>query len=153
MHLQQYCICLWFVLKLATMMTAVTLSVETPAETESVVLLIRRTGARATPARVRVLQLLRVAPAALTRHEIEQALADQALDRVTLYRVLEWLVESGFACWCVQIASWGSPPTTPSSSRRRATHDAAPRARSEKDEGAADVSAAEDADADGLRHG
>jgi Fur family ferric uptake transcriptional regulator len=97
MHLQQYCIGLWFALKMATMMTAVTPSVETPAETESVVLLIRRTGSRATPARVRVLQLLRVAPAALTRHEIEQALADQALDRVTLYRVLEWLVESGLA--------------------------------------------------------
>jgi Fur family transcriptional regulator, ferric uptake regulator len=79
------------------MMTVVTPSVDTSVETESVVLLIRRTGARVTPARVRVLQVLRAAPAALTRHEIERALGDRLLDRITLYRVLEWLVESGLA--------------------------------------------------------
>ncbi|MCM8622669.1 MAG: transcriptional repressor [Candidatus Accumulibacter sp.] len=71
--------------------------VETAVEAETAVLLIRRTGARATPARVRVLQLLRSAPAALTHHQIEQALGDLAIDRVTLYRVLDWLVESGIA--------------------------------------------------------
>ena len=59
--------------------------------------LIRRAGARATPARIRVLQLLRAAPTALTHGEIEQALGEQALDRVTLYRVLDWLVASGLA--------------------------------------------------------
>lgn len=58
---------------------------------------IRRVGARATPARVRVLKLLRGAPAALTHSEIELALGDGALDRVTLYRVLDWLVEIGLA--------------------------------------------------------
>lgn len=71
--------------------------VETAAEAETAVLLIRRTGARATPARLRVLRLLRAAPAALTHHQIEQALGDLAIDRVTLYRVLDWLVESGLA--------------------------------------------------------
>lgn len=58
---------------------------------------IRRSGARATPARVRVLRLLRAAPAALTHSEIEAALGDLAIDRVTLYRVLDWLAESGLA--------------------------------------------------------
>ena len=58
---------------------------------------IRRCGARATPARIRVLQLLRSAPAPLTHHEIELALGGLALDRVTLYRVLDWLVDSGLA--------------------------------------------------------
>lgn len=58
---------------------------------------IRCTGARATPARIRVLQLLRAAPTALTHGEIEQALGAPALDRVTLYRVLDWLVDSGLA--------------------------------------------------------
>ena len=58
---------------------------------------IRRTGARATPARIRVLQLLRKAVTAQTHSEIELAFGDLALDRVTLYRVLDWLVESGLA--------------------------------------------------------
>ena len=56
---------------------------------------IRRTGARATPARIRVLRLLRAAPAALTHHEIEHALGAPPIDRVTLYRVLDWLAASG----------------------------------------------------------
>ena len=59
--------------------------------------IIRRTGARATPARIRVLHLLRAAPTALTHTEIELALGSVAIDRVTLYRVLDWLVESGLA--------------------------------------------------------
>ena len=37
------------------------------------------------------------APAALTHHDIELALGTVALDRVTLYRVLDWLVEAGLA--------------------------------------------------------
>ncbi len=59
--------------------------------------LIRGAGARATPARIRVLRLLRLAPTALTHAQIESALGVPALDRVTLYRVLDWLVESGLA--------------------------------------------------------
>jgi Fur family ferric uptake transcriptional regulator len=72
-------------------------SAETAGEYGHAALLIRRAGARATPARIRVLLLLRAAPTALTHHEIEQALGDLAIDRVTLYRVLDWLVESGLA--------------------------------------------------------
>ncbi|MBP8163590.1 MAG: transcriptional repressor, partial [Propionivibrio sp.] len=64
---------------------------------ESVASQIRRCGARATPARIRVLQLLRSTPGALSHNQIEQALGESALDRVTLYRVLDWLVESGLA--------------------------------------------------------
>ncbi len=67
------------------------------ADNDAVAAQIRATGARATPARIRVLQLLRDAPAALTHHDIEAALGDAMLDRVTLYRVLDWLVESGLA--------------------------------------------------------
>ena len=58
---------------------------------------IRATGARATPARIRVLELLSGAPVPLSHHDIESALAPQSLDRVTLYRVLDWLVEAGLA--------------------------------------------------------
>lgn len=58
---------------------------------------IRAVGARATPARIRVLQVLRTAPYALTHHDVEAALGLPAMDRVTLYRVLDWLVESGLA--------------------------------------------------------
>jgi len=85
------------VLKFETMTSSAIASVELSAEAEGTALLIRRVGARATPARVRVLRLLRAAPAALTHHEIEQALGELALDRVTLYRVLDWLVDSGLA--------------------------------------------------------
>ena len=46
---------------------------------------------------MRVLRLLRAAPAPLTHHEIEQALGAPAIDRVTLYRVLDWLAASGLA--------------------------------------------------------
>ena len=65
--------------------------------TDAVADLIRRAGSRATPARIRVLRLLRAAPTALTHNEIEQTLDKPALDRVTLYRVLDWLVASGLA--------------------------------------------------------
>jgi len=41
--------------------------------------------------------LLRAAPTALAHNEIELSLGKPALDRVTLYRVLDWLVESELA--------------------------------------------------------
>ena len=59
--------------------------------------LIRAAGARVTPARIRVLQLLSAAPVPLSHHDIETALGADSLDRVTLYRVLDWLVEAGLA--------------------------------------------------------
>jgi Fur family ferric uptake transcriptional regulator len=70
---------------------------ESLSSSKSVAALIRRKKARATPARVRVLDLLQTSPSALTHAEIEVALGASALDRVTLYRVLEWLVDSGLA--------------------------------------------------------
>ncbi len=55
-------------------------------------------GARATRARVAVLTALLAAQEALTHHDIEQRLArGHDVDRVTLYRVLDWLVEQGLA--------------------------------------------------------
>lgn len=62
----------------------------TPAET-----LIAPHG-RATPARQQVLQTLLAASHALSHGEIEDILGG-GLDRVTLYRVLDWLVGQGLA--------------------------------------------------------
>lgn len=55
---------------------------------------IHALNARVTPARVAVLSLLERAERALSHREIEEALST-GFDRVTLYRVLDWLVESG----------------------------------------------------------
>jgi Fur family ferric uptake transcriptional regulator len=57
---------------------------------------IHALGARVTPARVAVLRLLGTAQQALSHREVEDAL-QAGFDRVTLYRVLDWLVESGLA--------------------------------------------------------
>lgn len=57
---------------------------------------IAATGERVTAARVAVLAELLGAKQALTHHEIERRLS-HPLDRVTLYRVLEWLVAAGLA--------------------------------------------------------
>lgn len=61
---------------------------------------IRAAGARVTPARVRVLAALRDAPGPQSHAEIEDALAREphpGVDRVTLYRVLDWLCSAGLA--------------------------------------------------------
>lgn len=58
---------------------------------------IRAVGARATPARIQVLALLRQTPDALTHLEVERRLGPLAGDRVTLYRTLDWLVSAGLA--------------------------------------------------------
>ena len=61
---------------------------------------IRGHGARVTPARVRVLGLLQSAPGPLSHGDIEKLLNKEerpGMDRVTLYRVLDWLAESGLA--------------------------------------------------------
>lgn len=68
-----------------------------PLEADAVTAQIRQAGARATPARIRVLLLLRAATAAMTHHDLESALGALTLDRVTLYRVLDWLVDAGLA--------------------------------------------------------
>lgn len=54
--------------------------------------LIRATGAKATPGRVRVLELLSGADRPLSHADIEAALNEAPVDRVTLYRVLDSLV-------------------------------------------------------------
>lgn len=66
----------------------------------SVTDLIRQMGARATPARVLVLEYLRSAHGSVTHSELEKAVGASGVDRVTLYRVLEWLCESGVASRC-----------------------------------------------------
>lgn len=61
---------------------------------------IRAAGARVTAPRVRVLALLYATPAPLSQRDIEEALGREALpriDRVTLYRVLEWFADNGLA--------------------------------------------------------
>jgi Fur family ferric uptake transcriptional regulator len=59
---------------------------------------IRGTGARVTRARVEVLAALLAAERALTHNEVESRI-NRALgiDRVTVYRVLEWLTARGLA--------------------------------------------------------
>jgi Fur family transcriptional regulator, ferric uptake regulator len=55
------------------------------------------TGQRVTSARVQVLALLEKADRALSHPEIESRLGPGRPDRVTLYRVLDWLVGQGLA--------------------------------------------------------
>lgn len=56
--------------------------------------MIRRHGGRATAGRVGILVILLAEQHAISHREIEQRLPQAlALDRVTLYRVLEWLVD------------------------------------------------------------
>lgn len=60
--------------------------------------LVRRTGARVTRQRVEVLAVLLAAPRALTHHEVEKrASRGPGIDRVTVYRVLEWLTAHSLA--------------------------------------------------------
>jgi Fur family ferric uptake transcriptional regulator len=55
-------------------------------------------GARATRARIHVLAVLLSAHEALSHHDVERRLArGHGIDRVTLYRVLEWLTSQGLA--------------------------------------------------------
>jgi Fur family ferric uptake transcriptional regulator len=59
---------------------------------------LRDTGERVTPARLAVLAVLHGARRALSHHEIEATLGTgRTLDRVTLYRVLDWLVAQDLA--------------------------------------------------------
>jgi len=58
---------------------------------------LEATGQRVTGPRMQVLASLLKAKQALSHHDLEAALAPQQLDRVTLYRVLDWLVEQGLA--------------------------------------------------------
>lgn len=56
--------------------------------------MIRHNGGRATAGRIGILAILLAEQQAITHREIEQRLPQaQQLDRVTLYRALEWLAE------------------------------------------------------------
>ncbi|MDR4515648.1 Fur family transcriptional regulator [Nitrosomonas sp.] len=57
--------------------------------------LIRKEGGRATGIRVKILALLLAQEQAVTHREIEARLIGQQPDRVTLYRVLQWLADKG----------------------------------------------------------
>ena len=60
--------------------------------------MIRRTGARVTRPRVAVLAALLAAEHALTHHEVgERVDRGLGIDRVTIYRVLDWLDQQGLA--------------------------------------------------------
>jgi Fur family ferric uptake transcriptional regulator len=60
--------------------------------------LVRAAAPRATPQRIEVLAVLLAARCALTHHEIERRVSRAlGMDRVTIYRVLEWLVARGLA--------------------------------------------------------
>ena len=58
---------------------------------------LRSTGERVTASREQVLAALMAAERALTHHELEAAIGPAPLDRVTLYRVLDWLVTQRLA--------------------------------------------------------
>jgi Fur family transcriptional regulator, ferric uptake regulator len=62
---------------------------------------VRATGSRVTGARVKVLAALMQSGETLThtdlQRRLEQGDSPELLDRVTLYRVLEWLVDQGLA--------------------------------------------------------
>jgi Fur family transcriptional regulator, ferric uptake regulator len=60
--------------------------------------LVRAAATRATRPRIEVLAVLLAARCALTHHEIEARVRRAfGMDRVTIYRVLEWLVARGLA--------------------------------------------------------
>ena len=67
-------------------------------KTPTATALIQASGQRATQARIAVLDTLLSAEHALTHQEIEQTLAGRRrkIDRVTLYRVLDWALNQGF---------------------------------------------------------
>ncbi|HQZ45872.1 MAG TPA: Fur family transcriptional regulator [Usitatibacteraceae bacterium] len=59
---------------------------------------IRSAGERLTASRAAVLAVLLASDTALTHHEVEKSLpAATPVDRVTVYRVLDWLVSLGLA--------------------------------------------------------
>lgn len=58
--------------------------------------LLDAVSARATHARIQVLTLLLQAQSPLSHQEVLKEI-DQPIDRVTIYRVLEWLAEIGIA--------------------------------------------------------
>jgi Fur family ferric uptake transcriptional regulator len=78
----------------------------TPNQAEALIL---QQGLRSTAVRVRVLAFLLAQQGAVTHLQVEMALsADEKVDRVTLYRTLDWLLDKNLAhkvigadrAWC-----------------------------------------------------
>lgn len=72
-------------------------TVSTPPIHDQATRLLHQRGVAATPARVRVLQLLLAADAAVSHQALQQSAmaSGQPFDKVTLYRVLDWLSAQG----------------------------------------------------------
>jgi len=68
-----------------------------PSHAAQAATLLAAKGARLTRSRIEVLTALLRSGEALTHHEVERRLRRGHVDRVTLYRVLEWLTEQGLA--------------------------------------------------------
>jgi len=78
--------------------TSTTRSLRTRPDPTAAQALLAQRGARTTRARVDVLAMLLASDEALSHHELEKRLArGHDIDRVTLYRVLEWLTAQGLA--------------------------------------------------------
>ena len=69
----------------------------TAGDAGAVMEILRATGERVTAPRVAVLRTLLGSDQALSLAEVERALASEAIDHVTLYRVLDWLTAQGLA--------------------------------------------------------
>ena len=71
----------------------------TPASSETARQRLLECGQRVTAARLAILQMLLDSPRALSHHDVEARMSEmgERFDRVTLYRVLEWLVAQGLA--------------------------------------------------------
>ncbi len=70
------------------------------ASTLAIESIIRATGARVTPSRVQILSLLQSEQVPLSHGDVEGLIRKDDLpkiDRVTLYRVLDWLADIGLA--------------------------------------------------------
>lgn len=59
--------------------------------------IIAQAGQRSTPARVRVMAALLGLSSGASHHDIHAAIPAPPIDKVTLYRVLDWLVAHGLA--------------------------------------------------------
>lgn len=72
---------------------------KTAPENSDIAEALRSAGGRATYARVRILALIKAASFPLSHAEIETMLEQDAhpVDRVTIYRVLDWLADAGLA--------------------------------------------------------
>lgn len=70
---------------------------KTTSLSERAAALIAQAGQRATPARLRVLATLLSLDGGASHHDIDAAMRGAPMDKVTLYRVLDWLLAHGLA--------------------------------------------------------